>query len=42
MVHLRAVEKLLDSGRGGRVVELPGGAKVRRIGKRLEFEIEND
>jgi tRNA(Ile)-lysidine synthase len=42
MVHLRAVEKLLESGRGGRVVELPGGSKVRRIGKRLEFEIESD
>ena len=42
MVHLRAVEKLLESGRGGRVVELPGGSRVRRIGKRLEFEKEND
>ncbi len=30
MVHLLAVEKLLDGGRGGRVAELPGGMKVTR------------
>jgi tRNA(Ile)-lysidine synthase len=28
MIHLVAVEKLLDGGRGGRVAELPGGMKV--------------
>ena len=38
MVHLVAVEKLLDGTAGGRVVELPGGAKVRRIRGRLEVE----
>ena len=41
MVHLLAVEKLLD-GAGGRVAELPGGGKVRRRRNRLEFESEND
>lgn len=30
LVHLLAVERLLESGRGGRIVELPGGAKVVR------------
>jgi tRNA(Ile)-lysidine synthase len=28
--HARAVERLLEEGRGGRVAELPGGAKVTR------------
>ena len=42
MVHLLAVEKLLDSGRGGRTVELPGGGRVKRIRNRLEFETENN
>ncbi|HET9526452.1 MAG TPA: TilS substrate-binding domain-containing protein, partial [Pyrinomonadaceae bacterium] len=38
MVHLVAVEKLLEGTRGGRLVELPGGSRVRRIKNRLEFE----
>jgi len=38
MVHLVAVEKLLDGPAGGRVIELPGGAKVRRLRGRLEVE----
>ena len=42
MVHLLAVEKLLDGNAGGRVVELPQGGRVRRRGHRLEFEFEND
>ena len=42
MVHLLAVEKLLEGGAGGRVVELPQGGRVRRIRNRLEFESEND
>lgn len=37
MVHLVAVEKLLAGERGGRVVELPGGAKVSRRKGRLFF-----
>ena len=44
MVHLTAVEKLLEGNRGGRVVELPGGSRVRRRKNRLEFvgkRIEN-
>jgi tRNA(Ile)-lysidine synthase len=42
MVHLTAVEKLLDGRGSGRVVELPGGGRVRRNRNRLEFESEND
>jgi tRNA(Ile)-lysidine synthase len=42
MVHLLAVEKLLDGNTSGRVAELPGGGKVRRRRNRLEFESEND
>lgn len=42
MVHLLAVEKLLEGTAGGRTVELPGGGKVRRSKNRLEFESEND
>ena len=38
MVHLLAVEKLLEGATGGRVVELPGGSRVRRKRNRLEFE----
>ncbi len=38
MVHLLAVENLLDGTAGGRVVELPGGSRVRRKKSRLEFE----
>ena len=42
MVHLVAVEKLLEGNAGGRVVELPGGGIVRRRRNRLEFEFDND
>lgn len=42
MVHLLAVEKLLEGSEGGRVVELPSGGRVRRRRNRLEFEVEND
>jgi tRNA(Ile)-lysidine synthase len=42
MVHLVAVEKLLEGNAGGRVVELPQGGRVRRRRNRLEFEFEND
>jgi len=38
MVHLLAVEKLLERNTGGRVVELPGRGRVRRERNRLEFE----
>lgn len=38
MVHLLGVEKLLEGSKGGRVVELPGGGRVRRSRNRLEFE----
>ena len=36
-VHVLAVESLLFSGRGGRIVELPGGAKVARRRDLLEY-----
>jgi len=42
MVHLSAVEKLLEGNAGGRVIELPGGGRVKRLRNRLEFEFEND
>lgn len=42
MVHLLAVENLLEGSAGGRVVELPGGSRVRRKRSRLEFERQND
>lgn len=42
MVHLLAVEKLLEGSAGGRTVELPGGGRVRRRRNRLEFETENN
>jgi tRNA(Ile)-lysidine synthase len=42
MVHLVAVEKLLEGTTGGRTVELPNGAKVRRKRGRLEFTAKND
>jgi tRNA(Ile)-lysidine synthase len=42
MVHLMAVERLLAENQGGRTVELPNGARVRRRQGRLEFEAEND
>lgn len=41
MVHLLAVEKLLEGSAGGRTVELPGGGRVKRIKNRLEFEPKN-
>lgn len=42
MTHLLAVERLLKGEAGGRVAELPNGAKVRRRRGQLEFEVEND
>ena len=42
MVHLLAVEKLLDGNAGGRVAELPGSGKVKRTRNLLEFESEKD
>ena len=42
MVHLLAVENLLEGNAGGRVAELPNGGRVRRRRNRLEFESEND
>ena len=42
MVHLLAVERLLEGNAGGRIAELPKGGKVRRRRNRLEFESEND
>ena len=42
MVHLMALEKLLEEKAGGKLVELPGGARVRRQRNRLEFESEKN
>ena len=42
MVHLAAVEKLLEGTAGGRVVELPGGGRVSRRQHRLVFEVQKD
>jgi tRNA(Ile)-lysidine synthase len=42
MVHLLAVERLLEGNSGGKVAELPNGGRVRRRRNRLEFESEND
>jgi len=42
MVHLLAVEKLLEADGAARTVELPGGGRVKRRRNRLEFESEND
>ncbi len=42
MVHLLAVERLLDGNSGGKVAELPNGGRVRRKRNRLEFEVGND
>jgi tRNA(Ile)-lysidine synthase len=42
MVHLLAVERLLEGNSGGKVAELPNGGRVRRRRNRLEFETEND
>jgi tRNA(Ile)-lysidine synthase len=40
MTHLLAVEALLKGQRGGRVAELPGGARVTRKLGRLYFDIK--
>ena len=40
MTHLQAVESLLEGARGGRTVELPGGAVVRRKRGRLYFDLK--
>ena len=37
LVHVLAIEKLLQGSRGGRVVELPGGARVSRERGLLQF-----
>ncbi len=37
LVHLRAVEKLLEGERGGRVAELPGGGMIERRRSQLRF-----
>ena len=42
MVHLLAVEKLLEGTVGGRTVELPGGGRVKRRKNRLKFESESN
>jgi tRNA(Ile)-lysidine synthase len=42
MVHLLAVEKLLEGDKGGRVAELPNGSSVRRQRGWLEFLGKND
>ena len=36
-VHIMAVESLLFGERGGRIVELPGGAKIARKRDLLEY-----
>ena len=38
LVHVLAVEQLLAGDRGGRTVELPGGARIARRRGKLEFE----
>lgn len=42
MVHLVAVERLLEGAAGGRVVELPSGGRVTRRRGRLEYTLKND
>ena len=42
MVHLTAVDGLLKGNKGGRVVELPNGFRIRRKKGWLEFDAEND
>jgi tRNA(Ile)-lysidine synthase len=37
MVHLAAVDRLIEGGRGGRIAELPAGARVVRKRGRLEL-----
>lgn len=41
LVHLSAIEKLLHGTKGGRLVELPDGAKVLRKGGRLELLLKS-
>ncbi len=38
MVHLLAVERLLEGNAGGKIAELPNGGRVRRRRNRLEFD----
>jgi len=38
MVHLLAVDRLIGGSRGGRVAELPDGARVVRKRGRLEID----
>lgn len=42
MVHLLAVERLLENNSGGKIAELPNGGRVRRRRNRLEFESESN
>jgi tRNA(Ile)-lysidine synthase len=42
MVHLVAVERLLEGVKGGRIVELPSGGRVTRRRGRLEYVLKND
>jgi tRNA(Ile)-lysidine synthase len=42
MVHILAVEKLLEGNIGGRTVELPSGSKVTRKRGWLEFQVKID
>lgn len=42
MVHLVAVERLLEGTKGGRVVELPSGGRVTRRRGLLEYALKND
>ena len=42
MVHLLAVERLLEGNSGGKVAELPNRGRVRRRRNQLEFESESD
>lgn len=37
LVHITAIERLLAGERGGRVVELPNGARIERRGQQLIF-----
>lgn len=38
LVHIRAVESLVNENRGGRLIELPGGSTIGRKGKLLVFK----
>ena len=42
MVHLLAVERLLEGEKGGRIIQLPDGASVRREKGKLIFQAKND